>query len=232
MITQIVSASAAILLEPGDLGRRERLERQDKHSRDPSNDVKEAKADRGPDGGNPTRRYRLVDPARSTRLRPVDEEVNTLIGAHRAKKDLSDEVQYVTSRIRRTRSSRAPREEEGPYAAQVQGEFSAVISEQTRSARTSECYAEAPAALGHEGQGGRLPGEVRTFATESKKQEKELIDLAIKIRRPARGTPTERQDSSKHDFALKIAPPTTSIALREGSRGAVQITAARKTAGN
>jgi hypothetical protein len=113
------------------------------------------------------------------------KKFNSLIGSlNRANKDLSDEFQkYVKDPKNEVVASSLERKM-AAYAAQVQGEFSAVISEQDALSSNFRMLSRKLQQLsGHLGnKAGDFQERFKAFNDEAKVQEKALIELAIKIK--------------------------------------------------
>ncbi|HZV00534.1 MAG TPA: hypothetical protein VFF73_27720 [Planctomycetota bacterium] len=133
------------------------------------------------------------------------KKFNSLIGSlNRASKDLSDEFQkYVKDPKNEVVASNLERKM-ASYAAQVQGEFSAVISEQDALSSNFRMLRRKLQQLSnHLGtKAGDFQEKYKSFADEARKQEKELIDLAVKIKENPPEDPEELK-KLKRDFLMK-----------------------------
>jgi len=204
MIRKIVSASAALLLGLALVAPGARAQDQPTGT-----DVKEAKAEEAPQGEDP---FGTVGPLPGWSIKPEVnnlgqsmKQFNTLIGSlNRANKDLSDEFQKYLKDPKNEVVASSLEKKMALYAAQVQGEFSAVISEQdSLSSNFRMLRRKLQQLSGHLGtKAGDFNEKLNSFKTESRKQEKELIDLAIKIKENPPEDPEELK-KLKHDFAMR-----------------------------
>ena len=133
------------------------------------------------------------------------KKFNSLIGSlNRANKDLGDEfAKYIKDPNNQVVASSLERKM-AAYAAQVQGEFSAVISEQDALSSNFRMLRRKLQQLsGHLGnKSGDFQEHYKAFADEAKTQEKSLIDLAIKIKENPPEDPDELK-KMKRDFMNK-----------------------------
>jgi hypothetical protein len=133
------------------------------------------------------------------------KKFNSLIGSlNRASKDLSDEFQkYVKDPKNEVVASNLERKM-ASYAAQVQGEFSAVISEQDALSSNFRMLRRKLQQLStHLGtKAGDFQEKYKSFSDEARKQEKELVELAVKIKENPPEDPEELK-KLKRDFLTK-----------------------------
>lgn len=133
------------------------------------------------------------------------KKFNTLIGSlNRANKDLGDEFQKYLKDPKNEVVASNLEKKMAAYAAQVQGEFSAVISEQDALSSNFRMLRRKLQQLSsHLGnKAGDFQEHYKQFADEAKVQEKSLVDLAIKIKENPPEDPDELK-KLKHEFALK-----------------------------
>jgi hypothetical protein len=217
MIRKIITASAAVLLGLALLAPAAARAQEQPASGTTarfadggtSSDVKDAKADdEGPKEGD----FGQVVPVPGWSIKPEVQalgnsmkQFNTLIGSlNRANKDLSDEFQKYLKDPKNEVVASSLERKMAVYAAQVQGEFSTVISEQdSLSSNFRMLRRKLQQLSGHLGtKAGDFGEKLKTFQVEAKKQEKDLIDLAIKIKENPPEDPDELK-RLKHDFLLK-----------------------------
>jgi len=170
-------------------------------------DAKPAATEEDPEKGGGT-----IVPVPGWSIKPEIESLggsmkkfNTLIGSlNRANKDLSDEFQKYLKDPKNEVVASTLERKMAAYAAQVQGEFSTVISEQDALSSNFRMIRRKLQQLsGHLGtKSGDFQEKLKGFATESHKMEKELIDLAIKIKENPPEDPDELK-KMKHEFAMK-----------------------------
>ena len=133
------------------------------------------------------------------------KQFNGLIGSlNRANKDLSDEFQKDLKDPKNEVVSSSLERKMAAYAAQVQGEFSSVISEQDAlSSNFRMLRRKLQQLAGHLGsKAGDFQEKYKGFNDEARKQEKGLIDLAIKIKENPPEDP-EDMKKLKHEFLMK-----------------------------
>lgn len=133
------------------------------------------------------------------------KKFNTLIGSlNRANKDLSDEFQKYLKDPKNEVVASSLERKMAAYAAQVQGEFSAVISEQDALSSNFRMLRRKLQQLStHLGsKAGDFQERYKSFADEAKTQEKTLIDLAVKLKENPPEDPDELK-KLKHDFVMK-----------------------------
>ncbi|MBI3722596.1 hypothetical protein HY251_01375 [bacterium] len=133
------------------------------------------------------------------------KQFNVLIGSlNRANKDLKDEFEKYLKNPDNKVIGSSLEKKMAAYAAQVQGEFSTVISEQDGlTANFRMLRRKLQQLAGHLGtKAGDFQDKLKGFTDDSKKQEKALIELAIKIKENPPEDPDELK-KLKHDFLIK-----------------------------